>query len=450
MASLWSRILGRVTSKADAVGSDLFAQGLADWGNSATGVPVNTITALQHTAVMACVTILAEDLAKLPLQIFRRLENGGKEPAKDHVLYALLRRPNPWQTRMEWIEMMQAALVLRSAAYSAIFRDGRGKPVMLVPMHPDRVTLYEAPDGEYFYYMTPNGLHEMAIFGDAPLMVPSEDTLHIRGMAVWNSLLGVSRIRLMQEAIGVSIAQEQQTARFAKNGARPSGGLKTPKKLSPEAYKRVRESWAEAQGGWQNAGRVAILEEGLEWQQMGLTMLDAEFLATRRYQLEDIARGFRVPLHKLGVPTEGGGPSLAQQDQEYINNVLAGYGTRWIAKMAQYFGVDAPSAEEAQPGETFLEFDYEAMFKADPQTRYTSNRIAIVGGFKTVNEIRRREGDPKDPKGDVLLQPTNMAPLGWTPPAKGAGPGSDTTGAPAPGGDGDPGKLPGLPGESAE
>lgn len=433
--SFWSRIAAFALRKAgpEAVGSELF--GILDqWGITGAGVPVNSFTAMQHVAVMACVSILSEDVAKLPLQIYRRLDKGGKEIAYEHPLYPVLQQPNEWQTQFEFIEMMQAALVLRGNAYAVMIRDGRGRITSFVPVHPDRVTLYEAPGGDYFFMVTRQGLHEMAVLGDLPILIHHEDMLHLRWLSGWSSLLGQSRIGLMREAVGLGISLEQQAARFTAQGARPGGALQTDKSLSPDAIARIKASWQEAQGGWRNAGKTVVLEEGLKWQPLGMTMVDADFIAQRRLQLEDIARGFRVPLYKVGVPSEGGGPSMSQQDQEYLNTSIVSYTTRWTSKIAKIFDLD--------PRQYFVEFDYEEHFKADLLTRYTAARIGIIGGFKTHNEIRRREGDPDDPKGNTLLQPTNMAPLGWVPPDKGAGPGSDETGAPAAGGNGDALRLP--------
>lgn len=432
----WSRVAEFALRRGaeGAVGSD-FPSAFEEWGQTGAGMPVNSLTAMRHVAVMACVSILAEDVAKLPPRVLRRQSNGGKIVAADHYLHKLLRNPNPWQSRFEFVEMMQAALVLRGNAYAVIIRDDRGQPTALIPIHPDRVTLFEAADGQYFFFVTRQGLHEMAVLRDMPMMIHSEDMFHLRWLSQWNSLLGSSRIALMRETVGLAMSQLQMAARLAGNGARPGGVLETERKLSKEVIERIREDWQKNQGNWRNAGKTAVLEEGLKWHSLGMTMVDAEFMDSMNWTLDDIARGFRVPKHKLGIGDAAPGAAMVQQDQDYMNNTLASYCERWTPKLEELGGLDGE--------EYFIEWDYEHILKADIKTRYDAYRVAIVGGFKTINEVRRREGDPDDPKGNTLLQPTNMAPLGWTPPDKGAGPGSDTTGAPAPGGDGDPAKLPG-------
>ncbi len=129
---------------------------------------------------MACVSILACDVAKIPFDIYRRLPDGGKEVFKDHPLHRLMRHPNNWQTAFEFKEMLQASLVLRGNGYAPVVRNGRGDPLYLVPVHPDRVGLFEAPSGEYFYAVTRNGLHEMVMLRDHPLLISSADMFHLR------------------------------------------------------------------------------------------------------------------------------------------------------------------------------------------------------------------------------------------------------------------------------
>jgi HK97 family phage portal protein len=418
---LWNRITSAFGAKSgslggDPVGSEIF--GLNEgWGWASSGIPVNSISAMQQVAVMACTSILSEDVAKLPLQ--------------------LLRKPNAWQTRFEFIEMLQAALVLRGNGYAVIVRDARGTPTMLVPIHPDRVTLYEAPDGEIFYFVTRQGLHEMAVLKDLPIMIHSDDILHVRWLSNWNSLLGVSRIGLMREAIGLAMAQEQHAGNFARQAARPSGVLQTDRKLSKEVIDRLLDAWKKDQGGIQNSGKTRVLEEGLKWQALTMSMVDAEFMDQRRFSVEDIARGFRVPLYKIGVPSEGQGTALVQQDQEYLNNVVLGYCGRWTQKLEATFAID---------GDLFLEFDTSHFLKADIGTRFTAYRQAIGGPFMTPNEARRAEGLPDDPQGDRVLQAVNMMPLGDPLPSANApksGSGSDATGTTGQGGTGDPDNVPG-------
>ncbi len=440
--SLWSRIAGAFTRSGSgpatgSVGSefyDWFGEGI-EWGDS--GVAVNSFTSMSHVAVMACVSILAEDLAKIPLDICRHNTKGGREVATDSYLHGLMRNPNDWQTAFEWKEMMQSALVLRGNAYSVAVRDFRGRVQYLVPVHPDRVALWEAPTGEYFYFVTRNGLHDMAVLAEVPIMVPSEDVLHLRWLSQWNSLLGSSRITLIRESIGLAMGMERHQARFTGQGARPSGVLSTDQKLAAEARNQLKSEWQAFKTGPRNSGATAVLEQGLKWQPMGLTMVDSQFIESRNFQLRDAARAFRVPPYKLGIEGESSGPSMVQQNQQYLNDVVSGYCSRWTSKLEKFFQLDG--------GDLYFDFDFTHFTKADIQTRYTAYRQAVGGPWMSVNEARAQEDLERVPDGDAVQKPTNMAGLDYEPkdsPAPPGGVGSDTTGTPAEGGDGDANRLP--------
>lgn len=440
---LRNQFKGMGVQKDAAVGTELYAA-TDGWGISAAGVPVNAFSSLQHVAVMACVSILSEDIAKVPVWMFRRLPNGGKEVVKDHYLSKLLKKPNNWQTRFEFIEMMMYALLLRGNAYACIIRDERGRPQQLIPVHPDRVTLYEAPGGEYFFFVTRQGLHETAVLSSLPLMVAQEDIFHIRWLSTWSSLLGTSRIGLMREAVGLGMGLEQHQARLVGQGARPGGVLTTDAKLNPETSARIKADWQQKFSGFRNSGLTPILEQGLEFKPITMTNTDAEFMANRQFQLEDICRAFRVPRHKIGLPVEGAASGLVQYDQAYLNDTLSSYFDRWTLKFEELGDLDGD--------DIFVEFDYEHFLKADIKTRIDAKTTAVMRMGVTPNEFRRSEGLPAVPFGDVVYQQQNMVPLGTPPQAKegsDAGIGSDTTGKPAPGGDGDPNGKP-IPGDSAE
>jgi HK97 family phage portal protein len=436
MASLWSRIANVFVEKNTDGGGSSFSDEWGEWGLSDSGAAVNTWSAMHHGPVMAAVSILAEDLAKIPVQVYRRRDDGSKELAKQHPLYKLLKAPNDWQTAFEFKEMMQAALVLKGNAYAVILRNRRNDPLQLIPVHPDRVVLWEAPDGEWFYMVTRNGLHELAVLRSQPALIPQEDMLHVRWLSQWHSLMGSSRIQLGREPIGLGMSLAEHHARFAGQGTRLSGFLSTDKSMPKEVRDQIASDWQKAKAGPRNAGGTAVLEYGLKWEALGMSMVDAEYMASREFQLREVARVFGIPPYKLGIIGADSGPSLVQQGQEYLNGTMSGYCERWKAKLEQVFDVDGE--------DTFVEFDYNHFLKADIQTRYTAYRQSVGAPWMSVNEARRTEGLPDQDKGNKVMQPTNLAPLGWTPPDKGTGaPGSDQTGQPGQGGDGDAEKLPG-------
>lgn len=419
-----------------------FEAWFSEFGHSnrtAAGISVNQISALQVSAVMSCTSILSEDVAKVPPHVWRPTKGGGKKIIGDHPLEMLFRKPNSWQTRLEFFEMMMVALVLRGNCYACIIKDYRGRPISLVPVNPDRVWIYEAPDGSIFYMVSRRGPHDMAaldgLLDDVPgeplpLMVPAENMLHVRWMSLDNSLWGTSRIGLAREAIALSLSQQELAARLSGNNTNLGGVLTTDAKLNDDVIKRLKANWKEKYGGVRNAGETAVLEQGLKWQPIGMTSVDAEFLNSRKFSIEEIARIFRVPLYKLNVSEQRTtGTTLVQADQEYLNSVISSYCERFKAKLEATFDLDGINQ--------FVEFDYSHFLKADILTRLTAARLGVIGMVYTPNEARAPEGLPPVPGGDVLYQPVNVAPIGFTPVAAGGGLGSDTTGEPAAGGDGD-------------
>jgi HK97 family phage portal protein len=232
---------------------------------------------------------------------------------------------------------------------------------------------------------------------------------------------------------------EQHQARLMGQGARPGGVLQTAGVLTKEVQDRLKQNWKDTYEGYQNSGKTVILEQGLEWKQLTMSNTDSEFMDNRRFQLEDICRGFRVPRHKLGLPVEGAESGLVQYEQAYLNDTLSPRCERWVPKLEELGGLDGE--------DMFAEFDYEHFLKADIATRIEAKRAGLSVGLYTINEARRAEGLPDVEHGDVPYVPANMVPLGTPPkpPGSGAGGvGSDTTGKPAPGGAAEPeGKPPG-------
>lgn len=432
----FSRVARLFQKDSSPVGSEILWGGAGLGAGTSSGVYVNQFTAMQCAAVMACVSIIAEDVAKLKLRLWRRLENGGKTPAKDHYLYELLRNPNDWQTQFEFVESMQVFLLLRSNAYAVKLRDGRGRVTQLIPINPDRVTLYEAPGGEWFHLVSRQGLHEMAVLEDVPLLVPAEDMFHLRWISQWNSLLGTSRVGLMREPIGLALSQEQLSARIAGSGAKLGGVFETDQKLTQDVIDRLREDFAQKYEGLRNAGKTLFLEQGLKFKQNQMTSVDAEFMTGRDFQLMEVARMFRMPPHKLGVIARGTASTIQSQDQDYLNNTITSHLERWEQKIVKDFELDDDVY--------FPEFDVSRFLRADIKTRYEAYRLSTGTPWNPVNDVRGAEGQAKVANGDVVLQPSSMVPLGSSPLAGAGGkPGSDATGTFGPGGAGDPAAVEG-------
>jgi HK97 family phage portal protein len=407
--SLASRIAGlfrRKSSSPEGWWSD-FGQ----TGKSVTGININQYTALNSTAVMAAATMLCEDVAKLPWTIMQNADGDSQKEAKGHYLHDLMQEPNPWMDGFELREMMQMGLVLRGNAYAIVKRDFRGKPVQLIPWNPDRVLQWVSVSGDIFYHFTTFNIHEQAILRGladqivGATLLPAEDVLHIRGFSL-DGLIGMSRIGLAREAIALGLSQEQQAARWMGQGAKPSGMLTTDQKLTPEAAKRLSADFKENVSGLQNSGKIIVGEQGLKFQPFAMTSADLEFIASRQFQLQEVARIFRIPPHMIGELSRSTNNNIAQQAQEYINFTLTGYTNRWRSKMSQCFGLRREGLS--------IEFDYRALTTADMSSRINNWRVAIMSMMATPNEARIDLGwRPLDQDGaDDLHFPANMAAVG--------------------------------------
>lgn len=370
---------------------------------SATGLTVSQATAVSVSTVFACVTIRAKDIARCAPRLLQADGARSQQAITDHPVAKLFRNPNRIQTWFEFAFQMHVAFLLRANAYAIILRDNRGKPTSLIPVNPDQVFLYEAPGGAIFYNVARYSMFQTSILSGVPLMIPEEDVFHLRGLT-FNMLAGASTIGVARDAIGVALGLEQQASRFIGSGARPSGVLQSAKQLSEPAAKRLREQWAQLRSGLQNVGQTAILEDGVEWKPMNLSSVDLEFMAQRKFSIEDVARFFGTPLHKLAVAGEVGKLKLDQADQAYVNSTIMPDLEAWEQKFEKVFALSGEGLK--------ADFDERKLLRAEEATRINNQRLQVMSGLKTQNECRAIEGDPPLPGGDVLLRPVNLAASG--------------------------------------
>ena len=261
-------------------------------GGSTSGKRVNERTAMQMTAVYSCVRILSEAVASLPLQFYRYTDDGGKEKAVEHPLYFLLHdEPNPEMTSFVFRETLMTHLLLWGNAYAQIIRNGRGEVVALYPLMADRMYVDRDDKGQLYYEYTLYSDDAPTMKGSIVRLSPYE-VLHIPGLG-FDGLVGYSPIAMAKNAIGMAMACEEYGAKFFANGAAPSGVLEHPGTIKDPS--RVRESWQRTFGGSGNANKVAVLEEGMKYTPISISPEQAQFLETRKFQLDEIARIFRVP-----------------------------------------------------------------------------------------------------------------------------------------------------------
>lgn len=361
-----------------------------------SGMSVTPMSALQVAAVYSCVDLISSSLAMMPLELSLRLEKGGREPAVRHPLYWVLkRRPNKWQTTFEWLQMMTAHKLLRGTAYSQIITDRRGQIAELVPLHPDRVTPFWAPNGEPAYWHRPAS-------GQAQVLLASE--VHVWRALSDDGLTGLSPIRLHREAIGLAMATEEHAARLFSNGAQIGGFIKHPKTLSDTAYDHLRKSWADRYQGVVNAHKPAILEEGMDYVRMGMTSDEAQFLESRKFQRGEIAGIYRVPPHMIG-------------DTEKTSSWGSGVESQGIGFVTYTLGPHMVSAEQAMERDFLLDSDLgslsiklnsKALMRGDMKTRKEYLVGMVQAGIMHRNEAREVEDLNPQPGLDEFLTPLNM------------------------------------------
>jgi len=370
--------------------------------------------------------MLAFDMAKAIPGVFEKAKGQPRREAIENPLSDLLEEPNDWQTWPEFCIQMQIGLSLRGNAYAIIIRNDF-RPLFFVPVNPDYCALWEAPDGSLFYRVTPVGLHQMAMLRREPFLIPARDVLHLKQLSS-NGLVGMSPIAMNREAIALALAQEQQSARWMGNAAKPGGILTTDQKLTQDVADRCKAQWVAAQSGLINSGKTAVLEMGLKWQQLTMSSADLEFIASRRFQIEEIARMFRIPISMVAEVASTSKVDPDKLAQHYVNYTLSDFTTLWAAGLAKKFDLRRSGLR--------VRFDMSAILEADLASRINMNRLAVLGSLRTPNEGREGIGDDPsdDPEANKLIFPANTTPYG----SDHSGNAPDGAGRPSKNGTGDP------------
>ena len=374
-------------------------------GGSTSGKTVTERSAMQITAVYSCVRILAEAIAGLPLHLYTYKEDGGKEKAIGHPLYLLLHdEPNPEMSSFVFRETLMTHLLLWGNAYAQIIRNGKGEVVALYPLMPNRMTVDRDSSGQLFYSYQMNNSDAPTMKAGAVILKPS-DVLHIPGLG-FDGLVGYSPIAMAKNAIGLAIATEEYGAKFFANGATPGGLLEYPGTVKDPD--RVRESWNKGFSGSQNAGKVAILEEGMKYTPISIAPEQAQFLETRKFQINEIARIFRVPPHMVGDLEKSSFSNIEQQSLEFVKYTLDPWVVRWEQSLSR--ALFTPEEKK----QYFFKFNVEGLLRGDYQSRMNGYATARQNGWMSANDIRELENldrIPAEEGGDLYLINGNMLPL---------------------------------------
>lgn len=375
---------------------------LAAWTGpqTATGKRVSEEGALRIGTVFACVRILTGAVASFPLMTYRRLQPRGKETAVEHPLYAILHdRPNPWMTSAEFRAALKGHKELWGNAFADIMRDDSGRVTGLFPLRPDRM---ERPvisaSGDLLYrYRLPSG--ELRL-------LPQVNVLHLRALSS-DGIWGYSPVALQREALSLAAIAEEYQGRFFANNAQPSGILSAKGAMSEDAARRLKGEWERAHSGLENAHRVAVLEEGITWQAIGMPLQDAQFLQLREYQRSEIAGWFLVPPHMIGdmKPSTTWGTGLEQQTLGFVNFSLRPDLVNWEQRMS------ISLLSESERRTIFVEFEVDGLLRGDSAARAAFYRELWGIGALTINDIRVRENMNPQEGGDEPFVPLNFVPL---------------------------------------
>lgn len=377
-----------------AAGNGGWLSGLGGMRSDA-GPLVTVESALALTAVQACVTLLSESIAQLPLELFRRTKDSGREAAKDHPLYRILAHaPNEWQTPLEFREQSQMSAGTRGNSYSIIGRDPDGTVTGLYPLSCETVQVMRGPDLLPYY----------RIDGQEP--VPQRIVHHVRWWSL-NGYVGVSPIMLHANSIGYAQAIQQYAGKSFLNGTALSGVIERPRESAPikdqGVIDRITDKWQQMYGGSSNAKRVAMLQEGMTFKALSMTNVDAELIPALKLTTLDIARIYKVPPHMIGELDKATFSNIEHQAIQFVIYTLL----PWIKRHEQAMMRDLLLPSERD--EYYIEFNVSGLLRGDQASRYAAYAVARQWGWLSVNDIRRLENLPPITGGDTYLQPLNMA-----------------------------------------
>ena len=353
------------------------------FGTANSGEKVDEQSAMQISTVYACVRLLAETVAALPLHLYRYTDGGkGKESASDHPLYRILyRQPNDEMSSFIWRETMMTHLLLWGNAYSQIIRDGRNNVLGLYPLLPENVEVDRDGQGQ-LYYIYHAYTDEVPGEQNQDIYFRKDEILHIPGLG-FNGLVGFSPIAMMKNSLGTTLAVEKYGASFFKNGAQPSGVLEHPGVLKDP--QKIRDNWTAVYGGANNAHRVAVLEEGMAYKAISLPPEDSQFLSTRQFGVEEICRIFRVPPHMVQSLEHATFSNIEHQSIDFVVHTL----TPWLVRFEQAIIKDLLLEEEQDV--LFPKFNVDGLLRGDYQSRMNGYATGISNGFLSPNDIHRLE-----------------------------------------------------------
>lgn len=380
------------------------AEALRQLGRTSAGKVVNEHNAMQLTTVYACVRIIAEAIAGLPLHLYRYTDSG-KEKAVDHPYYYLLHdEPNHEMSSFTFRETLMTHLLLYGNAYAQKIFDNRGRITALYPLIPSQMAVLRDASGRivYQYTYTPNDAKPGT---SKTVNLSREEVFHIPGLG-FNGLVGFSPIAMARNALGLAMATEEYGSKFFANGAQPSGVLEHPGAIKdPE---RLRQNWQDTFGGSGNSNKTAVLEEGLKYHPISIPPDQAQFLESRKFQVTEICRIFRMPPHMVGDLEKSSFNNIEQQSLEFVKYTL----DSWVCRWEQ--GLQRGMLLANEKKQLFWKFNVDGLLRGDYVSRMNGYAVGRQNGWLSANDIRTLENQdliPDDQGGNLYLVNGNMLPL---------------------------------------
>ncbi len=376
------------------------------YGTTTAGETVSELSAMQLTAVYACVRVLSESVASLPFHLYRYTKTRSKEKAINHPLYRILHsEPNDEMTSFIWRETMMTHILLWGNSYSQIIRNGKGEILSLNPLMANRMTVDRDEKTGKIIYSYAATKQDTNVKKEETIIFKKEEILHIPGLG-FDGLVGYSPIAMAKNAIGIAQACENYGSKFFNNGAYPGGVLTHPSRV--EDKDKIREQWESLFRGPKNANRIAILEHGMKFEPISINPSEAQFLETRKFQLNEIARIFRIPPHMIGDLEKSSFNNMEEQSLEFVKYTLEPWLIRWEQSIERML------LNDDEKKDYFVKFNLEGLLRGDYESRMKGYSIGIQNGFMSPNDIRDLESldeIPDEEGGNMYMVNGNMLPL---------------------------------------
>jgi len=372
-------------------------------GSSESGITVTNDTAMNLSSVWACTQILSQTIASLPLVLYKKVK-GGKSIAEDHLLHNVLHfLPNNEMTSYEFVQLILVNLCQWGNFYAEIQRNNAGEVIALWPLPPNKVTVVRNKKDRKIYYMVKiNNVERTAL--------SIGQVFHVKGLSS-DGLVGLSPVVAGAEAIGLGLASQSSASKFYSNGSVPSGVLKHPGQLSDDAYKRIVNSWENIHKGLQNKHRVALLEENMDFTPITISPEQAQLLGSRKFSIEEIARYYRMPLHKLQNLDRATNNNIEQQSIDFLTDTIL----PWLVNIERVISWKLIFEDERNV--LYPKFIVDGLLRGDTVSRYSAYGMALDKGWMSIDEVREKENMNALPDGlgKSYRVPLNTVEIGRSP-----------------------------------